>query len=58
MKRKIAKMFVIHKKNGSTSVKIFVWPMLGFRGSEKVGGIPNEIFPLVITITIEKFDVS
>lgn len=31
---------------------------LGFRISEKVGGISNEIFPLVIITTIKKFHVS
>lgn len=32
--------------------------MVGFWDLEKVEGIPNENFPLVIIATIGKFDVS
>lgn len=31
--------------------------MLGFQDSEKVGGVPNKIFSLVIASTIESFGV-
>lgn len=31
---------------------------MGIRDIKKAGHIPNEIFPLVITITMDKFDVS
>lgn len=58
MKWKIAKMLVVPKKDGSISVKIFDQPMLGFQDSEKVGGIPNKNFPLVILAIIGKFNVS
>lgn len=33
-------------------------PILGFKDGEKVGGIPNTNFPLVITSTIASVDVS
>lgn len=56
MKRKIIEMIVVHKKVGSTSVKTPYRPMFGFYDPKKVGGIPNEIFPLVINVTIRQFD--
>lgn len=56
MKRNIDEMLVVHKRDANASMKTLDWPMLGFRNSEKVGGTPNEIFPLVITPIIKKFD--
>lgn len=56
MKRKIMEMIFVHKKVGSTSMKTPYRPMFGFYDSMKVGGIPNEIFPLVISATIRQFD--
>ena len=50
-------MLVVHEIDGNTSVKNFEQPMLESRDSKKVGGIPKESFPLVITATIEKFDI-
>lgn len=58
MKRKIFEMKFFYRKVAITSGKIRDRPMLGFCNSEKVGGIPNENFPLVITATVEKFYVS
>lgn len=48
-------MMVVHRKDSSTSSKIPDRPMLGFRNSEKVEGIPNKISPLVITVTVRQF---
>lgn len=58
MKRKITEMLFVHKKDGSTLVKTHDKVMLGFWNSKKVGGIPNEIFPLLITTIVEQFDIS
>lgn len=58
MKRNIVEMMVVHTNNGSMSTKTPYRPMLGFQDSEKVEGIPNEIFVLVITATIRHFDIS
>lgn len=44
MKLKIFEMIAVHKKDGSTLVKILYRPMLGFGDSKKVGGILNEYF--------------
>lgn len=55
MKTNIAKMLVVHKKDGRSSVKTFDRPMLGFWDSKKVGAIANEIFRLMIIATIGKF---
>lgn len=58
MKGKIIEMMAVYKKNTGTLVKIPDWPMLGFQDFEKVGGIPEEIFPLVIIATVRQFNVS
>lgn len=58
MKRKIIKILVVHKKDGSTSTKNFDMIMLRYWEYEKIGGTLNKIFPLVITSTIRHFDVS
>lgn len=58
MKRKISELMAVHKKDGSTSPKTLDRPMLGFRDIEKVGGVLNDIFPLVITATVGHFDLS
>lgn len=42
MKRKITEMMVVYYKEGSTSTKIIDHHMLGFKDSEKFGGILNE----------------
>lgn len=49
---------VISKKGGCTSSKELEKSVLNFRDSEKVGGILNEIFLLVITTMIVHFEVS
>lgn len=51
-------MMDIYRKEGSTSAKVLVRSILGFWDSEKVAGIPNENFPLVINATVGKFNVS
>lgn len=58
MKRKIAELMVVNKKDISTSSKGPERSILGFLDSENIGGIPNDIFPLVITTTVSHFDVS
>lgn len=57
MKRKIAEMMVIYKKDARTSAKILDRPMSGFLDSEKVEGIPNEDFPW-LSLPVGQFDVS
>lgn len=52
IKRKIVETSVFHIKDASTSMKIPNQPVLDFGDSVKVGGVPNDIFPLVITTTI------
>lgn len=51
-------MMFIHKKDEGTSTKISDRLMLVFWDSEKIGGIPNDIFPLVITSIVGHFDMS
>lgn len=52
VKRKIVKMMIVDKNKGGLSSKILDWLIMGFRDSEKVRGVSNELFPLVITTTI------
>lgn len=56
MERKITKLMGINKKGKSISIKSPKRPKLGFWDSEKVEGILNDMFPLMITITISHFD--
>lgn len=58
MKRKIVEILVVHKKDGGMSTKIADKLMLEFYDCDKNGGTLNEIFPLVITVTVGDFDVS
>lgn len=58
MKRKIIELMVENKKEGETSTRGPKIHILKFCNSEKVEGILNEIFPLVIIGTILNFDVS
>ena len=58
MKRNIIEMLDVHKKDGSTSMKTPDRPMPGVWDSEKVGGTPHKISPLVIIVIIRQFDVS
>lgn len=44
-------------KGGSSQYGIPNQDVLRFRDSEKVGGIPNELFSLVVTTTVGQFDV-
>lgn len=57
MKRKIVELVAIRKKERNTSTKNPKRPILSFWNNEKVRGIPNEIFPLVITTKIANFEV-
>lgn len=61
MNRKIVELMVVHKKDKKdeeSSTKVLDRPMSGFRESEKVAGILNEIFPMVITAIIRHFNVA
>lgn len=58
MKIKIVEMLVVHKKDVSVPVKTPEQPMIWFWNSDKVGGTPNNIFPLVITTASGQFDIS
>lgn len=51
-------MMSIYKNKGRSSSKIYDRPMLGFRNSEMVRGISNDLFPLVIMTIIGQFGVS
>lgn len=57
MKSKIVKM-IVYCKESNMLAKFPDRPMLGFLDSEKIGGIPNKLFPLVIIATVGKFDIS
>lgn len=46
MKRKIAELMDVNKKCRNVSSKGPIRPILNFRDSEKIMGIPNDIFPL------------
>lgn len=48
----------VSKEKGASSEEKPERPPLEFWDSEKVGEIPNENFPMVITATIAKFDAS
>lgn len=39
---------IVYKNEGGLSSNILDRPMLGFWDTEKVGGISNELFPLLI----------
>lgn len=58
IKRKTAEMMDVHKKEGCTLAKNPNKLMFSFWDSEKVGGTPNDIFPLVITSMVDHFDIS
>lgn len=49
---------VVRKKDGNTSTKIPVRPILGFRDNKKIREISNKVIPLVITTIISNFGVS
>lgn len=49
---------VVHRKEGCTSPKVPDYPMLGFWDSEKIRGIPDKIFPLIIIAIVGQFNVS
>lgn len=58
MKRKIVKLMAINKKEETIIEEKLKRPIHGFKDNEKVGRIPNEIFPLFITAVMENFDIS
>lgn len=58
MKRKITEMMTISKKDERISNKGSKRPILIFHDSEKIWGISNKIFPLVIVDIFTIFDVS
>lgn len=45
IKRKIGEVMVVWKNEGSSSPKFPNRPMLGVWDTEKIRGIPNEMFP-------------
>lgn len=51
-------MMIISKVQGETFTNKPYRPILGFVDEEKMGGIFNDIFPLVITTTMVNCDVS
>lgn len=57
MERKIAELMVINKKGGTTSTNGSERSIISFSDSEKVKEILNDIFPLVIIVTISQFNV-
>lgn len=48
---------VFSKEEGATSTKLLEMLILEFLDSGKVGGVSNEIFLLVITVTMPNYDV-
>lgn len=58
IKRKIVELLSVNKKEGITSIVNPERLVLKFRDTEKVWGISNEIFPLVITVAIDNFEIS
>lgn len=57
IKRRIGELMTINKKEDVSYEGKLKRRILRFKDSEKVGGIPNDIFPLVITTTIANLDV-
>lgn len=49
---------IVYRMEGSTSTKIHDRLILELRDLEKVWGIPNKNFPLVIIARVGKFDIS
>lgn len=58
VKGKIIELVVMIKEEWTTSTKSSKRCVLGFYDSEKVEGVSNKIFPMVITSVISKFSVS
>lgn len=58
MKSRIVKLMIVDKKGRITSTKGPKRLMFSFLDSYKIGGVLNDIFPLVITSTISHFDMS
>ena len=52
MKINIVELMDVGKKEGKTPVTCLKISFLGFRDIEKVGGVPNEIFYLIIMVII------
>lgn len=58
VKRKITKLMAVNNKEWNTSTNSPESQILEFRNIEKVKGIPNKIFTLVIMVIRSNFDVS
>lgn len=58
MKRKIVKWMVVSRKDGNTLTKMSEQPILEFQDSEKVRGILNKAFLLIIMTIITNCNVS
>lgn len=58
VKMESVELMAVSKKQRITFTKSPKRPILEFQDNEKVGGIPNEIFPLVITVAIPNLDTS
>lgn len=58
IKRIIVELMAHSKEDGEVFEPNTKRPIPRFRDSEKVSGIPNEGFPLIITATIANFDMS
>lgn len=58
IKRRIVELIIVSKEWETTFEGKLERPILEFRNSRKVDGIPNKIFLLVITTIMTNFDVS
>lgn len=56
IKRQITEMMVVDKEKWESSTIKSERPILGFLDSEKVRGILNDVFPLVISVFVANYD--
>lgn len=58
VKSKIVDLKAVYKGGGNSLLSTSNRAMMGLQDSEKVKGVCNELFPLVIINTLGQFDVS
>lgn len=58
MKKIPVELMGVSKEEGSTSTRVLERLVLKFSDAKKLGGVPNDIFTMVVTTMIANFDVS